>query len=165
MAHFSAKVPAPTADNNQHFDRIMNVSAISSLGKRSEDFTALQSTLQAGNIPGAQAAFAAFLQDVQKTSTIGGGSGLFAAGTQASKDLQTLGAALHSANLPGAQQALASLEQDIHSSGPAATGVIPHAHHHPTASEVANKGVAVLENAVPGSATAQSINSILGSKL
>jgi len=46
----------------------MNISAVSPAPKRREDFDALQSALQSGNISSAQTAFAAFLQDVQKTA-------------------------------------------------------------------------------------------------
>ena len=141
----------------------MNVSAISPMGKRSEDFTALQATLQSGNLPGAQSAFAAFLQDVQKTSATAGASSLFAPGTQANRDLQSLGAALHSANLSGAQQAFASLQQDIQSAG-GNSAVPPHAHHPLTPAEVANNGAAVLQNVAPGSAVTQSIGNILNLK-
>ena len=78
----------------------MNVSAISSLSQRAEDFTALHNTLQAGNLAAAQSAFAAFQQDVQKTAQLAGPASLFGPGTQASKDLQNLGNALKSANKP-----------------------------------------------------------------
>src|ERR1700722_8119688 len=86
----------------------MNVTTVSSMAKRNEDFNTLQSTLQAGNLSGAQGAFAAFLQDVQKTALTAGPASLFGPGTQASKDLQNLGGALKSADLAGAQKALAT---------------------------------------------------------
>ncbi len=143
----------------------MNVSAVSSMAKRSEDFTTLQSTLQAGNISAAQCAFAAFLQDVQKTAQLAGPASLFAPGTQAGKDLQTLGGALKSADLAGAQKAFATLQQDIQSTGQ--SGNIPpvaHVHRPLTHSEIANNGVEVLKSAAPGGAAAQAIGSILNLK-
>ena len=96
----------------------MSVLAVSSQATRSQDFTTLQSTLQAGNLTAAQSAFAAFLQDVQNVALTAGAKSLFAAGTQTSKDLQTLGNALKSADLPGAQRAFATLEQDLRATTP-----------------------------------------------
>jgi hypothetical protein len=143
----------------------MNVTAVSSMTKRSEDFTTLQSTLQAGNLPAAQTAFAAFLQDVQKTAQTAGPASLFGPGTQTSRDLQALGSALKSANLAGAQKAFAALEQDIQTAGQS-PGSLPTARvHHPlTHSEIANNGVDILKTAAQGGATAQSIGSILNLK-
>ena len=124
-----------------------------------QDFTALQSTLQAGNLSGAQSAFAAFLQDVRKTAQTAGPASLFGPGTQTSKDLQSLGGALKSANLAGAQKAFAILQQDIQTAGQSGAS-LPTAHvHHPlTHSEIINNGAA------QASATAQSIGSILNLK-
>ena|SRR5271168_1733196 len=139
----------------------MNVTAVSPMAKRREDFDTLQSALQSGNISGAQSAFAAFLQDVQKTAQTAGSASLFGPGTQASKDLQALGSALQSANLAGAQKAFATLQQDIQAAGQSPTN-LPFAHHHPvTPSEIANNGVASFKAAAQGSAAAQSIGNIL----
>ena len=143
----------------------MNVTAVSPMAKRSEDFITLQSTLQAGNLAAAQTAFAAFLQDVQKTAQTAGPASLFGPGTQTSKDLQTLGSALKSADLAGAQKAFATLKQDIQTAGQS-PGSLPTAHlHRPlTHSEIANNGMEVLKTAAQGGATAQSIGSILNLK-
>ena len=143
----------------------MNVSAVSSLAKRSEDFATLQNTLQAGNIPAAQSAFAAFLQDVQKTAQMAGPASLFGPGTQASKDLQALGSALKSADLTGAQKAFATLEQDIQTAGQSGSSLpLAHVHRPLTHSEIANNGVEVLKTAAQGGAAAQAIGSILNLK-
>ncbi len=143
----------------------MNVTAVSSLARRSQDFTTLQTTLQAGNLAAAQTAFAAFLQDVQKTAQMAGPASLFGPGTQTSRDLQTLGGALKSADLTGAQKAFAALEQDIQAAGQSRNS-LPTAHvHHPfTHCEVANNGMEALKTAAQGGATAQSIGSILNLK-
>jgi len=122
----------------------MNISAVSDVAKRSDDFTALQGALQSGNISGAQGAFAAFLQDAQKTAMAGSGS-LFAPGTQASNDLQALGGALRSANLAGARQAFSSLTQDIQG-----TGNPVQSHHRRTHAEIINNGTAVSGSTVQG---------------
>ena len=144
----------------------MNVTAVSSLTKRSQDFTTLQNTLQAGNLAAAQTAFAAFLQDVQKTAQTAGPASLFGPGTQTSRDLQTLGSALKSADLPGAQRAFATLEQDIQAAGQPGNSLPTARVHHPlTHSEIANNGVDVVKTAAQGGATAQSIGSILDLKV
>ena len=143
----------------------MNVTAVSSMTKRSQDFTTLQNTLQAGNLAAAQTAFAAFLQDVQKTAQTAGPASLFGPGTQTSRDLQTLGSALKSADLPGAQRAFATLEQDIQAAGQSGNSLsIARAHHPFTHSEIANNGVEVLKTAAQGTPTAQSIGRILNLK-
>ena len=144
----------------------MNVTAVSPMAKRSEDFTALQTTLQAGNLAGAQTAFAAFLQDVQKTAQLAGPACLFGPNTQAGRDLQTLGGALKSANLAGAQKAFATLEQDIQAAGQSGNSLsIARAHHPFTHSEIANNGVNVMNSAAQSGVTAQSIASILNLKV
>jgi hypothetical protein len=142
----------------------MNVPAVSPMARRHEDFDTLQSALQTGNISSAQRAFAAFLQDVQKTAQTAGPSSLFSPGTQASKDLQALGSALQSANLAGAQNAFATLQQDIQAAGQSPAN-LPFAHHHPvTPSEIAHNGAATFKAAAQGSAAAQSIGNILNLK-
>ena len=143
----------------------MNVTAVSPIAKRSEDFTTLQSTLQAGNLAGAQSAFAAFLQDVQKTAQTAGPASLFGPGTQTSRDLQTLGSALKAADLTGAQRAFATLEQDIQAAGQPGNSLPTARAHRPFShSGIANNGVEVLKSAAQGGATAQSIGSILNLK-
>jgi len=138
----------------------MNIDAASALSPRSQDFAALQSSLQAGNLVGAQQAFAAFQQDVQKTAQAAGPSNLFAPGTQASHDLQTLGGALRSANLSGAQKAFATLLQDIQTAtGPSSTAAeVPRGPHRLTPAEIASNGVST-------STAAQSIGNILSGKV
>ena len=140
----------------------MNVTAVSAMAQRSQDFLALQSTLQAGNLPAAQRAFAAFQQDVQKTSVTAGPSSLFGPGTQGGQDLQSLGSALKSANLASAQRAFASLQRDIQAGGQS-SGSLPLASvHRPlTHAEVANNGAAIPD---AGGASAQAISNILNSK-
>lgn len=136
------------------------------MSQRSNDFQALQSSLQAGNLTGAQRAFAAFQQDVQKTSQLSGTPGMFAPGTQASRDLQAVGGALSSANISGAQQAFASLLRDIQTSGSQPTTLpFMNAHHHLTPAEIANNGSPVVEAPSPGSHGAALISGILGSKI
>jgi len=124
----------------------MNVAAVSAtLGQRHQDFDALQSALQTGNITSAQSAFAAFLQDVQKTALTAGPNSLFAPGTQTSHDLQALGNALKSANLTGAQTAFASLKQDIQTMGLSASGQpVTYIHHRQSHADIAGNQVGTI---------------------
>jgi hypothetical protein len=143
----------------------MNVTAVSSMAQRSQDFTTLQSTLQAGNLAGAQTAFAAFLQDVRQTPQTAGPASLFGPGTQAGKDLQVLGSALKSADLTGARRAFATLEQDIQAAGQSGASLSTARAHRPfTHSEIANNGVDVTKTAAQGGAAARSIDNILNLK-
>jgi hypothetical protein len=142
----------------------MNIPPVNAMAKRSQDFDALQTTLQAGNLAGAQSAFGALLQDVQTTASAGGSSSIFAPGTQASRDLQALGGALKSANLPGAQAALANLKQDLQAAGPASTAVIVNHRHARTRSEIAH-GATQLVDKLKVSSAASSLGSILNSKV
>jgi hypothetical protein len=156
----------PITTNDVYEERPgMNVPAVSPMAKRSQDFDALQNTLRAGNLSGAQLAFGAFLQDVQQTAQTGGASSMFAPGTQASRDLQALGGALKSANLPGAQKAFATLQHDIQIAGGAGSTLSHVRAHHPfTPSEIANNGVADIQAAAPGNAATQAIGGILNLK-
>jgi hypothetical protein len=141
----------------------MNVTAISAMTQRCQDFTALQTTLQAGNLAGAQTAFAAFLQDVRKTEPTAGPGSLFGPGSPAGTDLQTLGNALKSADLAGAQRAFATLQRDIQTAGGVVSPTVrarrPFSH-----AEIANNGVEVPAGTTLGAA-AQSVGRILNLKV
>ncbi|MGD0816434.1 MAG: hypothetical protein ABSA83_22820 [Verrucomicrobiota bacterium] len=142
----------------------MNVTPVSSVTQRSQDFTTLQTALQTGNLAGAQTAFAALLQDVQKTSQTAGPASLFGPGTPAARDLETLGGALKSANLAGAQRAFATLQGDIQAAGGNNPPTV-RAHRPFTHAEIANNGVDVPNTPALGGATAQSVGRILNLKV
>lgn len=81
-------------------------------GQSIKDFQSLGSALQAGNMSGAQTAFAALQKDLpasfQSTATQPFGNN-----TQANTDFQNLTSALRSGDLTGAQKAFASLGNDL----------------------------------------------------
>jgi len=88
------------------------------------NFNSLGQSLQAGDLAGAQQAFAALLQSAPaggagSTASPGAGSD---AGASAGADLVSLGQALQSGNLAGAQQAFTKLTQAMHSAAPTAGG-------------------------------------------
>ena len=105
----------------------------SSFKQDAQDFKALQTALQSGDVTSAQQAFASLQKDMQKsspaaaaTSTPSGQS------SPISTDFQTLQTALQSGDLSGAQSAFATLKQDMQSTA-AAKGAHHH-HHHESAS-------------------------------
>ena len=90
-----------------------------------QDFKALQSALQSGDLTGAQQAFATLQQDQQNAPHAAKGPGASALATQVSQDFQALQSALSSGDLSGAKQAFATLKQDLQGAGRSR-----HAHHH-----------------------------------
>jgi hypothetical protein len=91
------------------------------------DFNAIGSALQSGNLSDAQSALATFQQDLpgnSQTST----HQPFGNNTQANTDYQSLVSALESGNLSDAQKAYASLENDLQ--GTEAGKSHRHHHHH-----------------------------------
>ena len=88
--------------------------------QRANDFKALQSALQSGDLSGAQQAFANLQQDGQgfspasaKTST----AAASAVSSQGAVAIQALQSALSSGNLSAAQQSFATLKQDMQNAG------------------------------------------------
>ena len=111
----------------------------SAFKQRQQDFQSLAQTLSAGDLSGAQSAFAALQQDlknvgpaptVQQTGSIQTGQ------NSLTTALQALGQALNSGDLSSAQKAFAQLQQDIQQ---AARG---HRHHHHQAGGSAPGGAA-----------------------
>ena len=92
--------------------------------QRAKDFNALQSALQAGDLSGAQEAFAALQKDQPNSSQAAQASSASSQNSQGAKDFQALQSALSSGDLSGAQQAFASLKQDLQGAGR------PGRHHH-----------------------------------
>jgi len=92
-------------------------------GQFVQDFQAIGSALQSGDLSTAQSALATFQQDLQgnsQTSSIQP----FGKNSQANSDYQNLVSALQSGNLSNAQQAFASLQTDLKSAHKG------HHHHH-----------------------------------
>jgi len=92
--------------------------------QRPQDFQSLADALQAGNLPGAQHAFAALQQDRSSSPRVTGVTGASQAGQSSPihQDIQTLQSALQSNDLAGAQKALTTFQQDLQQAG--------HTHHH-----------------------------------
>jgi ribosomal protein S20 len=100
----------------------------STFKQRAQDFKALQSALQSGDLSGAQQAFATLQKDRQGSTQAAAGAGN--ASSQSSpmaSDIQTLQSALQSGDLSSAQSAFATLKQDLQSAGAAHQA---HRHHH-----------------------------------
>jgi ribosomal protein S20 len=96
--------------------------------QRAQDFKALQSALQSGDISSAQQAFAALQKDQQSSSQATSATSATSAtgqNSQLANDFQALQSALSSGDLSSAQQAFSALKQDMQGAG--RTG---HHHHH-----------------------------------
>ena len=152
------------------------------ISQGAKDLEALQSSLNSGDLTGAQQAFASLQQDLQSTSRAGhhdrrqsatdntttptagatstaGGSTSTSQGANAFQTLQT---ALTSGDLAGAQQAFASLQQDLQT-----IGRIGHHHHHhgvgsvsSTTQPVSNTTPAVNSTTSSAAATATVSNAL-----
>ena len=102
----------------------------SGFSQESRDFKALQNAIQAGNLPSAKSAFAAFQLDVQNISPTSGGGNPFNQKGPLAKDLQTVGSALQAGNVVNAQKAFATLSKDLKTAAqPAGNQPVGHAHH------------------------------------
>jgi hypothetical protein len=122
------------------------------------DFQDLGKALQAGDLAGAQKAFAAFQSDFQSAQDARPSQSASPT-TSLSSDLDALRSALQSNNLDAAQNAFATLTKDLQRVG--------HSHHHrhhpaaqsvePTAQTTANSSANSDPNATPESA-ANAIN-------
>jgi len=105
--------------------------------QRNQDFKALQSALQSGDLSGAQQAFSNFQQDAQSSSP----AGKKTQNTQAVADFQSLQSALQSGDLNAAQKAFASWQHDLQSARQT------HHHHHHHKSEPAVDGTSASTTA------------------
>jgi hypothetical protein len=92
-------------------------------GQFVQDFQAIGSALQSGDLSTAQSALATFQQDLQGNSQTSS-SQPFGKNSQANSDYQNLVSALQSGNLSNAQQAFASLQTDLKAAHKG------HHHHH-----------------------------------
>ena len=99
----------------------------STFKQRQQDFQSLADALQAGNLPGAQQAFAALQQDRASSSHVAGVTGTQQTGQSSPirQDIQTLQSALQANDLAGAQKALTTFQPDLQQAGHAQPR-----HHH-----------------------------------
>ena len=99
----------------------------SNFKQRQQDFQNLADALQAGNLQGAQQAFAALQKDRSSSSSVAGVTGTSQAGQSSPmrQDMQALQSALQANDLPGAQKALTTFQQDLQQ-----VGHTHHRHHH-----------------------------------
>jgi hypothetical protein len=97
--------------------------------QRGQDFKALGTALQSGDLAGAQQAFAALKTD---TTTIQSAQSQPSwQNSPVSQDMKTLESALNSGDLSGAQKAFATLQQDVQAVRKSHGGHGHHVHHAP----------------------------------
>ncbi|MGO8763999.1 MAG: hypothetical protein ACLQSR_02555 [Limisphaerales bacterium] len=98
-------------------------------GQFVQDFQAIGSALQSGNLSTAQSALAAFQQDLQGNSQTTS-SQPFGTNTKANSDYQNLVTSLQSGDLTNAKQDFTSLQTDLKSASAASSAHKGHHHHH-----------------------------------
>ena len=99
----------------------------SGFGQFGQDFRAIGSALQSGDLSTAQSALATFQQDLQGNSQTPANQP-FGKNSQANTDYHSLVSALQSGNLSDAQKAFASLQTDLKAAHKG------HHHHHHSSS-------------------------------
>jgi len=131
----------------------MSISGVSSTthhsGQISQDFQAIGSALQSGNLSTAQTALSTFQQALQAAAAQNSVSQPFGKNTQANSDYQSLSSALQSGDLTSAQKAFASLQTDLKPTQTSSLAI--HGHHHSHGSGLTTVGAAsssVTANAV-----------------
>jgi len=98
-----------------------------------QDFKALASALQSGDLSGAQSAFSSWQSDLQSIAPSNAQSQVqdqpFGSNTKANSDFQALSSALQSGDISGAKQAFANLKKDVQSANGAKGAHRGHHHH------------------------------------
>jgi hypothetical protein len=99
----------------------------SNVKQRQQDFQSLADALQAGNLQGAQQAFAALQKDRSSSPRVASVTGTPQTGQSSPirQEIQALQSALQSNDLAGAQKALTTFQQDLQQAGHT-----QHRHHH-----------------------------------
>ena len=113
-----------------------------------QDFQAIGTALQSGNLASAQGALNSFQQYLQANSPASSAQSPssaqpFGKNGQANNDYQNLVSALQSGNLTSAQQAYSSLQTDLKAVGKG------HHHHHPGAGPVSQTAAANIFGTTP----------------
>ncbi|HSY18918.1 MAG TPA: hypothetical protein VK815_11310 [Candidatus Acidoferrales bacterium] len=116
------------------------------------DFKAIGSALQSGDLSSAQSALAAFQQN-QPAAAQSANSQPFGKNNQANTDYQTLTTALQSGDLAGAQKAFSSIQSDLKSAQAAHKGHGHHHHHEASSATTATTAATSSTSTTPGSAT------------
>jgi hypothetical protein len=127
-------------------------------GQLIQDFNAIGSALQSGDLSSAQSALTTFQQNLQGDSQTSS-TGPFGQNSQANTDYQNLTTALKSGDLSGAQKAFASLKQDV--SGAGAKAHRGHHHHRSGgASETASTDLASSNSSTTSTSSETGITGI-----
>jgi hypothetical protein len=102
---------------------------VSGAGQWVQDFQAIGSALQTGNLPNAQSALATFQQALQRTSQTTA-TQPFGSNGQANTDFQSLTSDLKAGDLAGARKAFNSLQHDLQPAQSTQSARKGHHHHH-----------------------------------
>jgi hypothetical protein len=129
----------------------------SGFGQMVQNFNAIGSALQAGDLTTAQSALTTFQQALPGSSSTSA-SQPFGKNSQANTDYQSLTSSLQSGNLASSQKAFTSLQKDLK---PAQTTQAAHKghHHHHSSSATAATSAATTTSSIVSSTTNSSTNS------
>jgi hypothetical protein len=174
-----ASIVAPAAED-QYVPSTSQQQALSVKQQVQQDYAQLTSSLQSGDLTGAQSAFASLQQALQSQGTIAeatpiGGPPIPSTPTNSSDpittDFNALGSALSSGNLTQAQSAFSQLEKDIQTTqqatglqaqNPAGLGAItPGHHHHHHHGGGSNNQISTSTTASTGSSTTGTPSSLI----
>jgi hypothetical protein len=126
----------------------------------SQNFQALGSALQSGDISSAQSALSTFQQALQGASQTTA-SQPFGKNAQATTDYESLTSSLKSGNLTGAQKAFTSLQSDLKTTQSTLTAAKTvhkgHHHHHVAAAPASTTAVATSAATSTNGATTSSV--------
>jgi len=109
-------ISSVSASNNQY--QTTNQTGYAQIA---QNFQAIGTALQSGNLSSAQSALTTFQQSLPSNSSQTSNSQPFGKNSQANSDYQSMVSALQSGNLSSAQQSYSSLQSDLKSA---------HGHHH-----------------------------------
>ncbi len=171
QASRQASITAPAAED-QYVPGTSQQQALSVTQQVRQDYAQLSSSLQSGDLTGAQSAFASLQQALQSQGTIAeatpvGGPPIPSTPTNSSDSITTdfnaLGSALSSGNLTQAQSAFSQLQKDIQTTQQAAGlqlqnppglgAIMPGHHHHHHGGGGSNNQISTSTTASPSSST------------
>jgi hypothetical protein len=130
------------------------VASQNGFGQIAQDFQAIGSALQSGDLSTAQNSLTTFQQALQGASPTSANQP-FGKNSQANTDYQSLTSALQTGDLAGAQKAFTSLKTDLKASQSAQAVHKGHHHHH--AASATEATAATNASSTPASGAAESV--------
>jgi len=127
-----------------------------------QNFNAIGTALQSGDLSSAQSALTTFQQSVQGSSQATA-SQPFGKNSQANTDYQSLTSSLQSGNLASAQKAFTSLQKDLKPTQTTQAAHKGHHHHHSASATAATTAATTASSSTTNSSTSSNSDSAVGS--